>query len=473
VKRDRPKAGTLISLRSITALLCAAAILGCIGCAAGLPDVSSLLKEIPSGETPAIAGSQGPLTEKHSEKLISGLERKAGETDLIEKNALLMERLSGHRMTTGNKTTLLVDGPAAFAAMLDAINGATTHVNIEIFKFENDEIGRRFIDALVEKQLEGVSVNIIYDSAGSLNTPASFFDPLKEAGGKVVEFNPINPAKSKAPQLITHRDHKKLVIVDGKKAFTGGINFSSVYSGSSAGFQKPGDKTTLGWRDTQIMIEGPAVAQFQSLFIDTWKKQKGPTLNDAQFFPPLTPEGNELVMVISGSPDDPDRTTYVMYVAAIMKAERSVHLTNPYFVPERQIKEALTQAAKRGVDVSIILPGLSDVNLTLYAAQSHYEDLLESGIKLYEHQNRVLHSKTAVIDGVWSTVGSTNLDLWSFIRNDEMNAIVLGTDFAGQMEALFANDIQNSKAILPDEWARRPLWNRVRELFARMVSHWL
>jgi cardiolipin synthase len=405
--------------------------------------------------------------------LIAKLERKAGPTELIESNAVLMQGLSGHKLTAGNKATLLVDGPTAFAAMLKAINEATDHINIEIFTFEDDEIGRSFINALLQRQLQGVKVHVIYDSVGSKNTPASFFKPLQEAGGRIVEFNPINPAKLKTRQMITHRDHRKLVIVDGKIGFTGGINFSSVYSGSSTGSQKPEDKTVFGWRDTHIMIEGPVVAQFQSLFLDTWTKQKGPRIEGATLFPTIEPRGNDLVMVISGSPDNPDRTTYVMYVAAIMKAERSVHLTNSYFVPDHQMLDALRSAALRGVDVSIVLPGLSDVNLTLYAAQSHYEDLLESGVKMFEHKDRVLHSKTAVIDGVWSTIGSTNLDLWSFIRNDEVNAIVLSADFASQMEDLFTKDKENSKEILTDEWSDRPLWNRMREIFARMISHWL
>jgi cardiolipin synthase len=449
-----------------------AAILACLGCAAGLPNVKSLLKEIPSGEKPAIAGSQGPLPEKRSDKLIERLESRTGGAELIEKNAVLMEMLSGHKLTTGNKATLLVDGPAAFKAMLEAINSAKDHINIEIFTFEDDEVGRSFISALIEKQRQGVMVNIIYDSAGSKNTPSSFFQPLVEIGGKVVEFNPINPVKLKGKKLITHRDHRKLVIVDGKTAFTGGINFSSVYSGSAAS-QKPEDKTTFGWRDTHVMIEGPVVAQFQSLFLDTWRKQKGPPVDRAGFFPHIEPKGNDLVMVIAGSPDNPDRTTYVMYVAAIMKAERSIHLTNSYFVPDHQITDALKSAALRGVDVAIILPGVSDVKMTLYAAQSHYEDLLEAGVKLYEHRDRVLHSKTAVIDGVWSTIGSTNLDLWSFIRNDEINAIVVGPDFASEMEDLFINDRENSQEILLDEWSERPLWDRVKQLFARMISGWL
>lgn len=462
----------MISLRSITVLLCAA-ILACVGCAASLPDVSSLIKEMPPDQTPAIEGPRGVLPQGRSEKLISGLEKEAGSSDLIHNNAYLMETLSHRKLTTGNRVTLLVDGPAAFAAMLKAINDATDHINIEIFTFEDDEVGRQFIEALLRKQQEGVQVHIIYDSVGSKNTPASFFKPLVDAGGKVVEFNPINPAKLRTRQLITHRDHRKLIIVDGRIAFTGGINISGVYSGSSAGSQRPEDKTTFGWRDTHIMVEGPVVAQFQSLFLDTWAKQKGPSMQDARFFPRLEARGKELVMVIAGSPDDPDRMTYVMYVAAIMKAKHSVHLTNSYFVPDHQMMEALTGAARRGVDVSIVLPGLTDVTMTLYAAQSHYEDLLESGVKLYEHRGRVLHAKTAVIDGVWSTVGSTNLDLWSFIRNDEINAIVLGTDFASQMEDLFTKDKENSKEIVRDEWSRRPLWNRIREFFARTISHWL
>jgi cardiolipin synthase len=162
-----------------------------------------------------------------------------------------------------------------------------------------------------------------------------------------------------------------------------------------------------------------------------------------------------------------------MYVSAIKKSQDFVHMTMAYFVPDRQSKNVLREAARRGVDVKLVLPSTSDSNLTFYAGRSHYGDLLESGVKVYERQSSILHAKTAVIDGVWSTVGSTNFELWSFMRNNEINAIILGADFANEMEELFNKDLAESKKITPEYWSRRPILDRMKEFFARLVSHWL
>ncbi len=464
----------MVSPRSVTAFVCVVAVLSLAGCAARLPDVSRLMEQVVlPGKSPAISGAGVKLSERRSERIIAGIEQRAGTTDLLENNAVLMEALSGHPLTAGNKATLLVDGPATFAAISRAIDEARDHVNVEIYNFEDDEVGRRFADLLPQKQEHGVGIHLIYDSVGCMNTPASFFKRLRDSGVKIVEFNPINPAKWGTRKLVTRRDHRKVVIVDGKVAFTGGVNFSNVYSGSSSRSGGGGNVTEFGWRDTHVMIEGPAVAQFQKLFFKTWQEQNGPSLGDRNYFPALEPKGVELVTVIGGSPVDPNRLTYIMYVAAIKKAERFVHLTNSYFVPDEQTLDALTAASRRGVDVELVLPGKSDFSMTLYAAQSHYEDMLEAGIKLYEHRDRVLHAKTAVIDGVWSTIGSTNFDLWSFARNEEINAIILGVDFANQLEALFEKDKEESIEVTPGEWSVRPLFTRMREWIARLLSPWL
>lgn len=444
------------------------------GCAAGLPNVSAVIAEMPPRQVPAISGPGGQqLSESHSEQLLSNLERKAGPTGLLERHTVLMESLSGQVLTTGNRATLLVDGPATYAAMFKVIENARDHVNIETYKFEDDDIGRQFADLLIKKRTEGITVNLLYDSVGCLATPRSFFDRLSESGVKVVEFNPIDPTRLKTKQTITHRDHRKLVIVDGKIAFTGGVNFSSVYSGSSSLPVGSSDKTRFGWRDTHVMIEGPSVKQFQRLFFENWFEQKGPDPEKREYFPYLQPEGKELVIVIGSAPEEPDRLTYIMYVAAIIKAERSVLLTNSYFVPDHQLLKALESASKRGVNVELVLPGISDSMWTTYAAQSHYEDLLEAGVKIYEHRDRVLHAKTAVIDDVWSTIGSTNLDLWSFVRNDELNAIILGIDFSNQMKDLFEQDKARSVEINEAKWSHRSLYARFRQFLARIVEHWL
>ena len=263
------------------------------------------------------------------------------------------------------------------------------------------------------------------------------------------------------------------MIVDGRIAFTGGVNISSVYSKSPYGIADEVTGRREGWRDTHVQIEGPVVAQVQKLFIETWVDQNGPALAPRDYFPPLERKGNELVKVIGSTPGEMGRLTYVMYVSAIRKSANFAHMTMAYFVPDRQTRDALTKAAQRGVDVKLILPGRSDSNLTFYAGRSYYKELLESGVRIYERQAAILHAKTAVIDGVWSTVGSTNFDLWSFMRNNEINAIILGADFANEMKDLFKRDLTQSKEITLEQWSRRPIWNHVKELVARLVSHWL
>jgi cardiolipin synthase len=177
--------------------------------------------------------------------------------------------------------------------------------------------------------------------------------------------------------------------------------------------------------------------------------------------------------VVGSTPGQENRITYIMYVSAFIDAENFIHLTNSYFVPDRQTVKALTNAARRGVDVKIILPGISDEATVLYAGRSHYTHLLKKGVKLYEHRDAMLHAKTAVIDGIWSTVGSTNMDLWSFLRNDEVNVVILGRNFATEMEAMFNKDIAESNQIHLEQWKKRPLIGRVKEWLARLLQYWL
>ena len=401
------------------------------------------------------------------------LKRQAGPTDILDRHIALIQSIGGSPLVAGNHATLLVDGPATYAAMLEAIQNATDHINLETYIFEDDDVGHRFADLLQQKQSEGVQVNLIYDSVGCMNTPAAFFQRLREGGVQMLEFNPINPMKVGKEGFLIHRDHRKILIVDGSVAFTGGVNISRVYSGSSRSAEHRERKVEEAWRDTHVQIEGPVVAEFQKLFLDTWARGKGPELSKRNYFPELKRKGRDLVSVVGSTPGQENRITYIMYVSAFVYAERFIHLTNAYFVPDEQTVEALTNAARRGVDVKLILPGTSDEGTAFHAGRSYYTELLESGVKLYELRSSMLHSKTAVIDGVWSTVGSTNMDLWSFLRNDEVNAIILGQDFAEEMEMMFQTDLQQSREILLTRWKKRPFKDRLREWFTRLFRHWL
>jgi cardiolipin synthase len=315
---------------------------------------------------------------------------------------------------------------------------------------------------------------VIYDSVGAVNTPKAFFERLTDGGIAVLEFNPINPLSAKAEWLVNNRDHRKLLVVDGRKAFIGGINISSVYSsGSAARRRGKAVGNTVAWRDTDLQIEGPVVAELQKLFIATWEKQRGKPLAEKEYFPALKVRGKDIVRAIGSTPDDPYSLIYLTLISAIGNAERQVQLTNAYFVPDPQLLKSLVDAVARGVDVQLILPGHSDSEVVFHAGRSHYHALLQAGVKIYERRGALLHSKTAVIDGVWSCVGSTNLDWRSFLDNDEINAVILGTDFSQQMQAMFAKDLAASQAIDLTTWERRSPMLRFKEWGASLLQRLL
>ena len=442
------------------------------GCAT-LPNVSEMMDEAPTGQEPRqIVSGAGLLSPEKSKAIMERLKRSVDPTDILERYTAVVESVTESPLTKGNKVFLLANGQAAYAAMFKAIQNAKDHINLETFIIEDDEVGRRFTGLLLQKQAEGVQVNLIYDSVGSFSTPASFFQRLRDAGIQVVEFNPVNPFKAHGHWLLAHPDHRKILIVDGKVAIAGGINISSVYSSRLSG-RRQVKGAPLPWRDTDVQIEGPAVAEFQKLFLDTWQKQNGPKLSERNYFPDLKEEGNALVRVVGSTPGQDNRITFIVYVSAITFAEHSIHLTNAYFIPDDQILDAFTDAARRGVDVKIILPATTDSSLALYAARYNYSELLKAGVKIYERRNALLHAKTAVIDGVWSTVGSTNMDYWSLLSDDEVNAVILSREFAVEMEKMFAKDLAESDQIKWEEWKERPLFPRIREWFAHLFSHWM
>ncbi len=437
-----------------------------------MPNVSEMIDEAPATQAPPhIASAKGLLSPKQSKALMERLERSVDATDMLERYSAVIESVNESALTKGNKVTLLVDGAATYAAMFKAVENARDHINIETYTIEDleDETGRKFADLLLQKQAEGLQVNLIYDSLGSFTTPAAFFQRLRDGGIHVVEFNPTSPLRAHGKWRLAKSDHRKILIIDGKVAITGGVNISQVYSSEPSG---AGDEkgAQMPWRDTDIQVEGPAVAELQKLFLDTWQRQKGATLSDRTYFPEIKEQGNTLVEVLGSTQGETNRTTFIMYVAAITFAENSLHLTNAYFAPDPQIIKALTDAAKRGVDVKIILPGPTDRSLALYAGQYHFSDLLKSGVKLYKRRNVLLHAKTLVIDGVWSTVGSTNMEWWSFSSNDEVNAVILSREFAAEMEKMFAGDLAESDQIRWEEWKKRPLLLKIREWFSHLFA---
>lgn len=433
-----------------------------------MPDTDALIARH-TGQAARFETARGALSPQKNAATLAELKRKSGDIDILEKQLVLEQEISGSPLMVGNKISLLQDGAATYAAMFAAIRAARDHINLETYIIEDDEIGRQFADLLLEQQARGIQVNIIYDSFGGIKTPKAFFKRLTDGGIAVLEFNPINPLAAKKPWLINNRDHRKLLVVDGRTAFIGGINISSVYSsGSVVTGASDSAGETVAWRDTHLQIEGPVVGELQKLFMTTWEKQHGKPLVAREYFPVLKPQGKEIVRAIGSTPDDPYSLMYLTLISAIGNAERQVYLTHAYFVPDPQLLKSLIAAAARGVDVRMILPSHSDSAAVFHAGRAHYSTLLEGGVKLYERLGELLHAKTAVVDGVWSTVGSTNLDWRSFLDNDEINAVIIGREFGDQMLAMFAQDLKASQAIDLQSWQRRPLSSRFKEWMARV-----
>ena len=377
------------------------------------------------------------------------------------------ERISHRRFTAGNRVTLLKNGPATFAAMEQAIDAATTRIDLESYGFDQQE-GGKFARLLLIKRAQGVRVHVIYDAWGSSGTPAALFARLRAGGVRVLEFNPLGPNK-RVPIDLNRRDHRKLLVVDNRVAITGGVNISRVYDRQPPAPGTAANANTLQWRDTDIRITGPAVAQFQRLFLQTWHAQRGPKISP----PPRAPgwiRGHALVQAVDGLPAKDQPAIYRTLVVAIALARRSVHLTTGFFAPPPALRHALERAARRGVDVRIVVPDHSTSSMAIAAGRADYGDLLEAGVHILERHGVVLHAKTAVIDGDYAIVGSSNLDWRSVIYNNEIDAVVIDGDFGAQMEALFRYDAARSRAITLRAWEARPLGERIEEWTARLIE---
>ena len=328
--------------------------------------------------------------------------QRASDADVLHLLLQQGERIARKPFLAGNQVELLLNGPATYAAMSAAIRSARRRIDMESYEFETQE-GARFADLLLARRAAGVEVNLIYDAGGRIIPTPLCSSVFAGSDFGLPEYNPLLP-NGRVPIDINRRDHRKLLIVDGILVITGGVNITRVYDNSAAA---PGehDPDKLPWRDTDVRIRGPVVAQFSALFMETWREQRGPSIPE----PPATPglvRGSALVQAIDGAPGDGRPLIYRPIVAAIMLARKSVHLTTGFFAPTPDLAHVLKDAARRGDDVEIIVPAHSDSSMAIEAGRARYEDLLEAGVNIYERQGVVLHAKTAVIDGVWTTVGS-------------------------------------------------------------------
>jgi cardiolipin synthase len=440
--------------QSLRKAIAAAVCMLVAGCAA-VPKVN----DNPVPQSPQIVGARGPLTQAQSRALLDRIAPEPGDAGILKRHTAIEEAVAETPLVAGNATRLLIDGRDTFAAMFAAIRSARASINLEYYIVEDVESGGVHLgDLLIAKRQQGVAVNLIYDSFGSNATPPDFFRRLRDGGINVVEYNPFNPV------TFNFRDHRKILVVDGEHAIVGGINLSTTYQ-TLAGSGGAGGKGPVHWRDTDLEIQGPVVAQLQTLFFQHWEDQKGPPLERASYFPAISPKGREVVRIVGSTPDKGVPRFYVTLLSAMRNAEKNVWLSTAYFVPTDQEEDDLIAAARRGIDVRLLLPSDSDSKMALAVGRSHYGDLLEAGVKIYEVQDQVLHSKSATIDGVWTAIGSSNFDPRSVVFNDEVDAIVLGSATATAFERIFQNDLARAKPIDREAWRRRPLGQRLLELF--------
>lgn len=391
------------------------------------------------------------------------------DAGLLRRHARLLMRALRRPLVGGNRLELLIDGPATYAAMFAAIDAARDHINLESYIVEADGPGEELARRLLAKCSQGVKVNLLFDGFGSIQTQGAYFDSLRAGGVKLCEYNPLRSWRRIFSRAVHRRDHRKLMVVDGRIAFVGGINISGVYSAGSAGLSAASSEADAAppWRDTHLRIEGPLAAEFQRLFLQHWSRHADASLQPAQYLPAPVACGRVRGAVASFEAGQRRNPFYRALLKAIDHAQQRVSITVAYFVPTRRLVRSLSRAAQRGVDVRLVLPSESDAWAPLHAGRSHYGRLLQAGVRIYERQGALLHAKTTVIDGVWATVGSANLDWRSFVHNAEANAVVLDPAFGAEMESVFRTDLQASREVTLEEWRRRGVFQRLRERLAR------
>lgn len=402
--------------------------------------------------------------------------------------AELMRR-TGEPLLPGNRVELLKDGRAAFGSMFAAIAHARDHINIESYTIDAGGPGAELARLLVQRCAEGVRVNLLFDSVGSMMTSTEYFGGLRRAGVSLCEYNPVQRWRALLGKTLHLRNHRKLMVIDGRIGFIGGMNISTVYASGSSPLAAVKTAVTSpleaalspalaveaepSWHDLHLRIEGPVVGRLQQLFTRHWQRHADTPMQSARYFPPLAAVGTQRVSVAACDAGRRANPVYSALLGAIETARSRILLTTAYLVPPRRLLRALTRAAERGVAVELLLPGKSDFWAPLHAGRSHYSALLRAGVRIHEHHDSLLHAKACVIDGVWSSVGSSNTDWRSFVHNAEANVVVIDDEFGAQLEAAFHEDVLRARHVDAERWSRRSTWLRLKESMARRFEYLL
>lgn len=366
-----------------------------------------------------------------------------------------MSVMLGPTILPGNRVTSLQNGDQIFPAMLEAIGAAKTSITFETYIYWSGEVGKQFTTALSERARAGIPVHVVIDWAGSIKMDDELLDEMRGAGVRIHRYRPLHWYTL---GRINNRTHRKLLVVDGRIGFTGGVGIADQWSGHA---QDPDH-----WRDSHFRIEGPAVAQMQAAFNDNWIKTTGEVLNGPAYFPALQPVGDVDAHLFIASPSGGSESMHLMYLMAIAASEQSIDLAASYFVPDQLIVQALLVARKRGVRIRILLPGPHiDSDAVRLASRAGWEDLLLAGIEMSEYQPTMLHTKMLIVDRKLVSVGSTNFDIRSFRLNDEASLNLYDPAFAEEMAAVFENDLRYSTLYTYQRWQQRPLKEKLMEKF--------
>lgn len=368
--------------------------------------------------------------------------------------------LLGPALIDGNRVETLLNGDQIFPSMLKAIGSAKKTITFETYIYWSGNIGKAFVDALTDRARNGVKVHILLDWVGSQKMEEKYLQQMRDAG---IEIEKYHPPRWYTINKLNNRTHRKLLVIDGAVGFTGGVGIADEWSGNA---QDPAH-----WRDTHFRVEGPAVAQMQAAFTDNWTKVSGTVLHGDAYFPPLKPVGPHFGQVFKSSVDGGAESMHLMYLLSVAAATSSIRLSMAYFVPDKLARDALSAALKRGVKVQIILPGHhTDAQLVRSASRAMWGEILQAGAEIYEYQPTMFHCKVLVVDDLWVSVGSTNFDNRSFRLNDEANLNIYDREFAQRQITDFDNDLKRSRRITYDEWAQRPLQEKVWENFLALFS---
>jgi len=372
----------------------------------------------------------------------------------------VMGVLLGPPVVSGNRYRVLVNGDRIFPAMLDAIRGARRTIDFETYIYWSGTIGKHFADALSERARAGVKVHVLLDWVGSSKMDEALIEELKSAGVEIEKYHP--PRWSHLGRM-NNRTHRKLLVVDGRIGFTGGVGIADKWSGDA---QDPDH-----WRDTHFQIEGPVVAQMQGVFMDNWIKTSGAVLHGAEYFPPIEPVAGGAAQVFSSSPSGGSASMELMYLMAITSAKRTIRLSSSYFVPNALAVRTMVAAMKRGVKLQIITPGATiDTETVRAASKARWGELLAAGAEIYEYQPTMYHCKVMIVDEFMVSAGSTNFDDRSFRLNDEANLNIYDAAFAREQVEVFDADLARSRRITLAQWQSRPLGDKLLEHLASIFG---